>query len=172
MSNRGQVMVEALVALSLMMVILLGLTELIPNSAEQQQLLVLERDRIWSRTPGNRSLQASSDYPIARASGRLLSPLSELTSLDFEYNNFWQTRSPNSRYPMARIIDSWSAESQQQLDGRPASLVVNSLLSGQVTRFIQDVVAGTPITEELSSDSLIFGHIDSDVVPEAALQER
>jgi hypothetical protein len=46
------------------------------------------------------------------------------------------------------------------------------VLSGDVTEIIQDGLGTIFLAEELESDSLIFGHIDPNVVPESALLER
>ena len=111
----------------------------------------------------------------AKASGRVLSTLSNLVALNFDTNNMHlsvpakgQPKAAN--YPMARITDGWSPTDPKQLQSRPALFVLNSLLSNRLVTIVQDGLSWLPVAEELF-DLLIFGHVDADVVPEQAPRE-
>ncbi|MGM0524860.1 MAG: hypothetical protein ACQEQ8_01530 [Pseudomonadota bacterium] len=173
--TKGQVVVEALVGLTLLLLAVLMLSEhLLPAASGNQQQLVDNRSAIWSRQADLSQLQVSDDYASAKYTGKLLNGLSQLVELDFEVDNLHRTTSEGTEvaniYPMARITDSWSAQTESALSKRPALLVVNSLLSNGLVKLIQDGIGWLPIAREVHSSSLKFGHIDSDVVPPMALK--
>ena len=105
--------------------------------------------------------------------GRVFGPIDSLLPVNLESENLRVTDPTKIPiFNMVRLTDSWEARSESDLTSRPASLVVNNVLSGDVTEIIQDGLGTIFLAEELESDSLIFGHIDPNVVPESALLER
>lgn len=173
---RGQAVIETVIALLLLVTVAVGMQQqLVPAVKQNQTQLANNRAAIWSRTAGINTVSYSSDYASAKASGRALEPFSQWTDFDLEVTNLVQvgqrSQQPEGRYPMARITDGWAALSQDKLSQRPAKLVVNSLLSNDVMDFVLGAIGSLPIAEEIHPDSLIFGHIDADVVPPEALSE-
>jgi hypothetical protein len=174
---KGQVLIEAVIGLTLMLLVVLMLQQqLMPAAHNNEAALTAQRHAIWARTADPEVTQTTDDYPSARASGRVLSSLSNLVELDFDTNNLRTSVAADEQteaadYPMARITDAWSPTRAEQLQSRPALLVLNSLLSNRVVTVVQDGLGWLPIAKELASDSLIFGHVDADVVPERALTQ-
>ena len=172
---KGQVLIEAAIGLTLILLVVLMLQQhLMPAAQHNKAALTAQRAAIWARTTDPQVTQMSDDYPSAKASGRVLSTLSNLVALNFDTNNM-RTSVPAkgqpkaANYPMARITDGWSPTDPKQLQSRPALFVLNSLLSNRLVTIVQDGLGWLPVAEELASDSLIFGHVDADVVPEQAL---
>lgn len=174
---KGQVVLEAMLGLLLLITTVALLTEyLVPATAANEQQLLSNRDAIWARQLDPQQLSESGNYSAAKASGRLLQGLSQMVKLDFETKNLRTTSvtdpaAPNI-YPMARITDGWSATTEQALAGRPRLFVMNTALDNSIIQFLQNTVGWLPIAKEVHSDSLIFGHIDTDVVPPHALQPK
>ena len=169
---RGQVLLEAFIGLSLLLLVLAVWQQHAKQAATtNQQALTSARDTIWARELDEEKASVSNEYFAAEATGKLLSEASELVELDFETKNLRHTNAPkkdaqHANYQMARITDTWSADSEERLAGRPRSLVMNTALDSRIVGWMQDLIAYLPTMREFSSDSLIFGHIDTDVVPE------
>jgi len=177
MKISGQVLIEAAVALVVMMLCLvLWHQQVAPIATANQQRLVENRTALWNRQLDAAKVAVSDDYSSARGSGALLSELSEYMPLAFETNNLRQTQSAatdeHRDYPMRRITDTWSATSHAMLSDRPRAFVLSGYLDNPVVNLLQDIIGFRPIAKEIRSDSLIWGHIDSDVVPEEALIEK
>ena len=172
---KGQVLVEALIGLSLLLVVLLAWQQTVePSATANQQALTAARDAIWARQLDTERTRVSDDYFGAKATGKLLSEAGKLIKLDFETNNLRHTKdreedAKHADYRMARLTDTWSPESAERLAGRPRSLVFNTLLANGLVRTLQDGLGYLPFAKEIRSKSLIFGHIDTDVVPEDKL---
>ena len=172
---RGQVLVEMFIGLSLLLLVLAVWQQHTKQAAAtNQQALVSARDVIWARELDEEKASVSEDYFGAEASGKLLNEAGKLVKLDFETKNFRHTNSPtedaqHADYRMARLTDVWAPETDEHLAGRPRSLVMNTVLDASIVRWVQDLIAYIPSMREFSSDSLIFGHIDTDVVPEDKL---
>ena len=173
---KGQVLIEALIGLTLLLIVLLAWQEdIVPQAQRNQQALASQRDNLWARTANPNLTTLSEDYSAAKMSGKLLNNVSKLVELDFDTKNLRQTNPPDKNtqvadYKMARLTDAWSPLSPEQLAGRPRKLVVNAVLSNNLITTIQDGLGWLFFAEEHHSSSLIFGHIDTDVAPEKALK--
>lgn len=169
---KGQVLVEALIGLSVLLIVVLAWQQQSqPAATRNQQVLTAARDAIWARELDSELATVSDEYFGAKATGKLLNQVGKLIKLDFETKNLRQTKATaddakHADYRMARLTDSWSPESPERLAGRPRSLVFNTLLANDLVHTVQDGFGYLRIARELRSDSLIFGHIDTDVVPE------
>lgn len=131
------------------------------------------RLQLWVNMSKWSVLYPRVDYPTAFA----LAPLELLSryerGLDMGQVNLWDFEMAEFghfewlRYQSLR--DDWSPRRQQQLEARPQRLSASNLLDNGVVRQIQNLVGATPVGRELRSNSLIFGHVDTDVVPFAAI---
>ncbi|MGM0905776.1 MAG: hypothetical protein ACQEVQ_04485 [Pseudomonadota bacterium] len=169
--NKGQALIETMISVaSLVLILSTGINELV--SAEKLAIsdLTNARKLIWDYRFDDKSLRISSDYRMHDRLGGVLNPLDQLIEVDLPLNNLWETR--KNIFPMVKLNDSWEAKQKDDLSNRPAKLVVNNALSGSITNAIQDSLSFLFISEELSSDSLKFGYINNEVVPENALKEE
>ncbi|WP_322407311.1 hypothetical protein U0358_05380 [Idiomarina sp. PL1-037] len=116
----------------------------------------------------------SGNYRLNKHTEKLFIPLNELLPVKLQGKNLRELKKMDKKpfYPMSRLTDSWKAKSSEELSTRPASLVVNNLLSGEMTELIQDRLGSIFLAKELSSDYLVFGTISPDVVPEDVLQKK
>ncbi|WP_404402419.1 hypothetical protein LG288_04425 [Idiomarina seosinensis] len=170
-------MLEALLGLLLLISTVALLTDyLLPAAHTNQQQLLSNRDLIWARQMDDEKALLSDNYSAAKASGRLLNELSKLVPLDFDNKNLRHNRQAAdgavNQYPMARLTDGWSASTGDALAGRPRLFVINTVLDNSIIEFLQKGIGWLPIAKEVRPDSLIFGHIDTDVVPQQALQKK
>lgn len=174
MRAKGQVLVEALIGLTLLLlIVLLWQSDLQPQADRNQQQLTHQRDAIWARQLDTEAVAQTEHYAAAKATGRLLNGLSEFVDLGLETRNLRQTRATQQAsvmdYTMARVTNTWAADTQERLAGRPRLAVVNSILANGLVTTVQDALGWLPMAKELHSRSLIFGHIDTDVVPQDKL---
>lgn len=171
-SQCGQVVVEAAISLALLIVVLLGWQQLWPLTEQQHQQLTTNRQALWARDSIEHPITVSKNYSGARYSANVLQVITSMTELELPYKTYRRIHgSDRNQYPMGRVTDGWSATSKERLASQPRSLVATSLLAADTAKDIQDVLGGLPFAEELASDQLIFGHIDTDVVPKKALRE-
>lgn len=170
----GQGLIECLLGLTVLVVVTVSVSEhLLPASTQQIDSLKLSRKVTWEKLRNLAKTKLSGRYSLNDDLELVFEPIDRLLSVNLNGNNLRMTDTSDvSIYRMARLTDSWEAKSKNDLASRPASLVVNNILSGPITEVIQDGLGRVFLAEELESDSLIFGHIDSDVVPENALIER
>jgi len=169
--NKGQAIIEILISTSFLVLIISGgVRELISAEREATNDLLKARKTLWSYQFNDEILNRSTEYRMQDRLGIILNPIDQLVDIDLPMDNLWETRTPI--YPMVRLNDSWQAKSDTELSSRPARLVVNNALSGSVVSVIQDGLSFLFLSEELSSDSLKFGYIDADVVPQEALIEE
>lgn len=174
MRANGQVLVEALIGLTLLLlIVLLWQSDLQPQADRNQQQLTTQRGAIWARQLDSEAVQQTDEYAAAKATGRLLNNLSEFVELGLETRNLRETQAHQQRsamdYKMARVANTWAADTQERLAGRPRLAVVNSLMANGLVTTVQDALGWLPMARELHSSSLIFGHIDTDVVPQDKL---
>lgn len=174
MRAKGQVLVEALIGLTLLLLImLLWQSDLQPQADRNQLQLASQRENTWARQVDATMVRQTDQYAAAKATGRLLSNLNEFVDLGLETRNLRQTRATQHvavrNYPMARVTNTWAADTRDQLAGRPRLAVVNSFLANDLVTTVQDALGWLPMAKELHSRSLIFGHIDTDVVPKDRL---
>jgi len=152
----------------LTLILSIGINELVAAEQQATNDLVNARKVIWSYRFDGENIDKSSNYRMQERMGIILNPIDQLINIDLPMNNLWET--PRNIFPMVKLTDSWETKSNSDLSDRPAKLVVNNALSGSVTSVIQDGLSFLFIAEELSSDSLKFGYIDADVVPDEALR--
>lgn len=174
MRAEGQVIVEALVGLTLLLLILmLWQSELQPQADKNQQRLASQREVTWARKLDTQALSESDDYAAGKATGRILNGISSFVDLGLPTRNLRLTKAQQSpsamAYPMARITHTWAADTPARLAGRPRLAVANSVLANGLVTTVQDALGWLPMAKELHSRSLIFGHIDTDVVPQDKL---
>lgn len=166
--NKGQAVVETLISTSFLILIFSGgVSELINAEKQATNELVNSRKVIWTYQFDEESLNKSSNYRMEERFGVILNPISQLVSLGLPMDNLWETET--TIFPMVKLNDGWETKSSADLSARPARLVVNAALSGSITSLVQDGLGSLFLSKELKSDSLKFGHIDVDVVPEDAL---
>ena len=172
--EKGQGAAEFLLGLTLLVVVTVSFKDvLLPAENTQTKYLKLSRQVTWEKLRDLENTKLSGSYRLNDDLGRVFGPIDRLLPVNLESDNLRVTDPTKiPTFNMVRLTDSWEARSESDLISRPASLVVNSVLSGEVTEIIQDGLGRIFLSEELESDSLIFGHIDSDVVPENALTER
>lgn len=169
--SKGQALIETMISVACLVFILgTGLNELVSAEKLATNDLTNTRKLIWDYRFDAKSLNTSSDYRMYERLGVVLNPLDQLIQVDLPLNNLWVTR--RSIFPMAKLNDSWEAKQEGDLSSRPAKLVVNNALSGSITNALQDGLGFLFVSEELSSDSLKFGYINNEVVPESALKEE
>ncbi|MCK7458273.1 hypothetical protein [Idiomarina aminovorans] len=173
--NKGQAVVEVLLSVGALIIVYLSLHQaLIPAVESNTYNLIAARKAIWEKVRNDEKTVLSGNYRLNERTGIFFRPLNKILPVNLEGKNLRALRSldePNL-YPMVRLNDSWQARTASELSSRPASLVVNSALSGDVTRLVQDGISWLFLAEELHSDSLVFGTISPDIVPPEAYQER
>ncbi|MTJ02036.1 hypothetical protein [Idiomarina piscisalsi] len=170
----GQSATECLVALSLLVVILGSISGLlVPASEDSEKLLKLSRQVVWEKVRDREKTQVSGNYQLNNYLGSVIGLIDDLVPVELEGTNLRMTKTNYiPRFGMVRLTDSWEPKHRDGLVKRPASLVINNVLSGEVMETIQDGLGRAFLAKELESDSLIFGHIDPDVVPESSIRER
>ena len=172
--EKGQGAAECLLGLTLLVVVTVSLKDiLLPAENTQTMYLKLSRQVTWEKLRDLENTKLSGSYRLNDDLGRVFGPIDSLLPVNLVSENLRVTDPTKIPiFNMVRLTDSWEARSESDLTSRPASLVVNNVLSGDVTEIIQDGLGTIFLEEELESDSLIFGHIDPNVVPESALLER
>lgn len=169
--GKGQAVIETLISSAFLVVIMgAAFNELLTAQQESEKELVSARNIIWNNKFNDELMHKSNDYRLERKLGVIVKPIDQLVNVDLPTRNLWEKHGSN--FPMAKLSDGWGARSKEGLSNRPASLVVNNLLSGEVTELFQDGLGSLFLAEELSSDSLVFGTISPDVVPEGVLQKK
>lgn len=68
------------------------------------------------------------------------------------------------------LADGWNAAGPTQAKSRVEGLTITKLLDWGVFNDFRDIISLLPMANELSSSSLIFGHVDPDVVPDSRLK--
>ena len=172
---KGQAIVEVMLSIGILLAIYLSLYQvLIPAINNSTVNLIEARKIIWSRVMDVDRAQLSGEYRLNKHTENLFIPLNKLLPVKLQGENLRELKKINRKlfYPMGRLTDSWQAKSRRQLSTRPASLVVNNLLSGEITELIQDGIGSLFLAKELSSDYLVFGTISPDVVPEEVLHKK
>lgn len=169
--RKGQAVIEFLVSSSFLVLIMgAAFNEIVVAQRESERELISARVLIWDNQFDGEFMRKSDDYRLARRLGTIISPIDQLINIDLPMKNLWQTR--GNYFPMAKLSDSWETKTRGGLSNRPASLVVNDVLSGSVTNVIQHGLGSLFLSRELSPDFLKLGYIDSDVVPREALLEE
>lgn len=69
------------------------------------------------------------------------------------------------------LADGWNAAGPAHAKRRAQGLVGTSLLDFGVFNDVRDIIAWLPMAREIKSDSLIFGHVVVDAVPESRLKK-
>ena len=129
--------------------------------------------RLWINMSKWMQLYAHSDYPFSFATMPFEVMARYERSLEMTNQNLWEVDIAEyghfdwMRYQ--RLRDDWSPRSAEQLDSRPGTLTGSSLFDNQLIRGIQSALASTPMGRELRPQELVFGHVDSDVVPLRAI---
>lgn len=171
----GQATVELMLSIGILLSIYLSVHQfLMPAVNNNINELTKARQIIWSRVTDVEQAKLSGEYRLNEHTKELFIPLNRLLPVELGGDNLRELKKLNKKpfYPMSRLTDGWQARKSSELSTRPASLVVNSLISGEVTELIQDGLGSLFLAEELRSDSLVFGTISPDVVPEEALQHK
>ncbi len=164
---RGHVLVESLIVAGLWVILLLSLADvLLPAVNSSETELVQQRHRIFTDPLDSQNLIRSSDYASAKVSHRLLGPLDKLVKNDLQVNNLVKTKQETPLWVMAQLRNGWAAREDAELRDRPAGWVLNRVLDMTWLNAVRDIVAILPFAREFSSSSLIWGHIDDEVVPE------
>lgn len=172
---KGQATVEVMLSIGIFLAVYLSLYQvLIPAINNSTVSLIEARKTIWSRVMDVELAQLSGEYRLNKYTEKLFTPLNRLLPVKLHGKNLRELKKLDKKpfYPMSRLTDSWQAKSSKELSTRPASLVVNNLLSGEITELIQDGLGSLFLAKELSSDYLVFGTISPDVVPEEVLQKK
>ena len=165
--NSGHVLVESLIVAGLWVLLVLSIADqLLPAVKTSETTLAQQRHRIFSEPEDSELLQRSSDYTSAQVSHRVLGPLDKLVKNELDIDNFVQPEQETSLWPMAQIRNDWSARDDAALRDRPAGWVINRVLDMGWLNAVRDIIAILPFAREFSSDSLIWGHIDDEIVPE------
>lgn len=169
--QKGQAVIETLIS-SAFLVVVMGavLNDILSAQKESENELINSRNLIWSNQFNDELMRESDNYRFEKRLGVVINPIEKLIHVDLPMKNLWETRGTN--FPMTKLSDGWEARSKESLSNRPANLVVSNSLSGKVTDLIQYGLSSLFLAEELSSDSLIFGTISPDVVPEEALEKK
>ncbi|MCJ8315681.1 hypothetical protein [Idiomarina sp.] len=173
-NQSGQGLIECLLALTLLVVITVSLSRLlVPAIDDHSNSLKLSRQVTWERLRNPEKTHLSGRYRLNSYFGRLIEPIDRLVPVNLERDNLRVTnlREINTHH-MVRLTDSWETKEQEGLVSRPAALVVNNALGHPIMRTVQNGIGFIFLAKELKADSLIFGHIDSNVVPDNALIER
>ena len=68
------------------------------------------------------------------------------------------------------LADGWNSAGPTQAKTRVEGLTITKLLDWGVFNTFRDVISLLPMAKELHSDSLIFGHVDVEVVPVSRLK--
>lgn len=172
--QKGQAIVESLAALTVLLVIVSSLEESVfPAAKKSEESLILSRLLTWSYSRDIEKTVMSNDYRLNNTVGEVLNPISEILPVSLEGRNLRVINNPIlNNHIMFRLTDSWEAKNRAELTSRPAGFVVNNSLSSNVVDVIQDSLAHIFVAKELSSESLIFGKVDSDIVPNEILLEK
>ncbi|MAD53976.1 MULTISPECIES: hypothetical protein [unclassified Idiomarina] len=164
---KGHVLVESLIVAGLWVVLMISLADvLLPAVNTSETTLVEQRQRIFADPMDSEKLQRSSDYASAKVSHRLLGPLDKLVKNDLDVDNLVQTKQQTPLWTMAQLRNDWAAKDDAELRDRPAGWVLNRVLDMGWLNTVQDVIAILPFAREFSSESLIWGYIDDEIVPE------
>jgi len=173
--SKGQATIELILSVGALLTIYLSVYQsLIPAIDNSTASLVNARKDIWSRAINIESTQLSGNYRLNEHTENLFVPLNKLLPVKLKGNNLRELNKIDKKifHPMSRLTDSWQAKNSGELSSRPASLVVNNLLSGEIIELFQNGLGSLFLAEELSSDSLIFGTISPDVVPEEKYKQK
>lgn len=173
--NRGQAVIEFLLSVGILIIIYLSIYEnLIPSIEQSTSSLIVARELIWERKRSVEKTRLTGNYRLNEHTQVFFDPINRVLPVNLEGDNLRLVKRFEGQpfYPMIRLTDSWQAKTNFELSSRPASLIVNNALSGDVTRIIQDGLGWIFLAEELNSDSLIFGTISPDIVPPEAYQRR
>jgi len=84
-------------------------------------------------------------------------------------DNIWTNDITVSR-SQAILADGWNAAGPTQAKSRAEGLVLTKLFDWEVFNKFRDIIAILPMAKELKSSSLVFGHVDVDVVPDSRLK--
>lgn len=173
-NEQGQAIVECLLAVTIVVVIVTLISDrLLIATKENTKYLKVSREAIWQRLEDPEIIKLSNNYRLNRGVGRMIYPLNNLTAVELESRNLRvMTLKDNNTYNMVRLTNSWNSKEYEDLTKRPAALVLNNVLSGDLTRTVQGGISQLFLAKELKTESLIFGHIDPDIIPEEALIER
>lgn len=171
----GQAVIEFILSIGGVAAILISVQEVLAPAIEiNTSDLVVAREAIWERVRDDDRTSLSGDYRLNRHIEIFFNPINKLLPIGLEGDNLRVLKPSQDEaiYPMARLNNSWQAQNLDELSSRPASLVVNNALSGDVVRLIQEGIGWIFLAEELSPDSLIFGTISPDVIPPEAYQKK
>lgn len=169
--RKGQAIVEVLISISFLVVILSAVfNDLLNAEKSSTNALLNTRNAIWSYRFIDERIYKTSDYRLQQRLGLILNPIDQIVNIDLPMDNLWEARGSN--FPMAKLNDSWQAKKNSELTKRPAKLVVNNALSGSISNSIQDGLGFLFLSKELRSDSLKFGYINADIVPDEVLIEE
>lgn len=131
------------------------------------------RLRLWINMSKWMVLYPRGDYPFAYATAPLELLARYEQGLQLTNQNLWDVEIAEyghfewMRYQ--RLRDDWSPRTAPQLAQRPARLTGSQLLDNGLVRTLQTALASTPMGRELRPTELIFGHVDTDVVPSGVL---
>lgn len=146
---------------------------LLPAVDENEKSLLLSRVAVWDRKENKDIIYLSNDYSLNRRLGLAIEPLNELIDINLKGNNLRVTNGTiNNHYRMLRLTNSWNSKSSEELRSKPAKLVLNNALSGNIISVIRDQLSRLFLAKELNSKSLVFGKVDPDIVPREVLSER
>lgn len=171
----GQAVIEFILSVGGFAAIFISVQEVLAPAIEINTAdLIAAREAIWERVRSDDKTSLSGDYRLNKHTEIFFDPINKLLPIGLEGDNLRVLKPSNNEafYPMARLNNSWQAQTPDELSSRPASLVVNNALSGEVVRLIQEGIGWIFLAEELSSDSLIFGTISPDVVPPEAHEKK
>ncbi len=164
-TNRGQALVESLFILALLFTLLQVFSATV-QPLHKQQLGRLEQARrtLWS-LPQAEQVSTSSRYAFAERARAILSPLKSLTGLVLANDNLLITEENDGQARLARLDDTWSPLTPQDLTERVAKLTPFAATEKLGLSQVQDIISWLHFTEEFSSERLRFGHVDADVTP-------
>ncbi|RUO51779.1 hypothetical protein CWI70_12200 [Pseudidiomarina homiensis] len=163
--NSGQAMVESLIVLTLLAGLLLLLTDTVfPLHEHQLKRIETGRAAVWNWQL-NSTVEVTENYAFAKRAEVVLSPLKGLTGLALEQDNLRVIASAPDVAAMARLTDTWSPMSAEQLDSRPARLTPLARLQELGLGKIQNFISWLHFTEEFSAESLRFGYIANEATP-------
>lgn len=173
-NEQGQAIVECLVAVTIVVVIVTLISDsLLIATKENTKHLKFSREAIWQRLEDPEIIKLSNNYRLNRGLGRMISPLNNLTAVELESRNLRVMKlKDNNTYNMVRLTNGWKSKEYEGLTKRPAALVLNNVLSDDLTRAVQGGIGQLFLAKELKPESFIPGHIDPDIIPEEALIER
>lgn len=103
--------------------------------------------------------------------GGAMSTTVNLTLLQPEYLKEYITSDMTVSRSHTLLADGWNAAGPAHAKRRAQGLVGTSLLDFGAFNKVRDVIAWLPMAREIKSESLIFGHVVVDAVPESRLKK-